>query len=285
MINLSDTQKFFAKVIALVLIACLSFFLLAPRAASVEKHFEQIEYLNEKKNDVLGMTTITTAASLFISLAPGDAATPIAEQLAELGDYFVIILAALYFEKFMITIFGAIVFKLIIPAVCVGMLVNMFTLNNVTIKNVGIKLIVFALAAYCVIPSGVKLSQMVEETNVASIKATMDAANQTVEDIKAAQEDEEGTNGIVKFFKNIGGTATSAGAYAKAIFNNTIDAISVLFVTALLIPIITALAFIPLTKIIMGIDIQPKLVEMVDKVKAKHPLSGSLHLPKLKSKE
>lgn len=270
--------KTIALVILLAAAIVVSAFGIAPRASSVENHAEEILYLNNKKNDVLSLTTLTTAASVFITMAPDDTATPIAEQLAELSDYFIIILVALYIEKFLLTVLGSVSFGIILPVAFALLIVFLIT-KNFTFRNIGVKLAIFGVAAYLMVPAGLALSRSVEESNALSIQETMTEARKTVDDIIAAEQESDDSSGIVRFFHRIGSTVTSATTYAKAMFNNAIDAVAIHFVTSLAIPALVALAFIPLTKLIIGIDIQPKAVEIAEKMKR-----GRRHSPKLSEK-
>ncbi len=52
-----------------------------------------------KKTTALELTAAATAASAAITLIPGDAGTPIADKLADLSSYFLIVVCAIYLEK------------------------------------------------------------------------------------------------------------------------------------------------------------------------------------------
>ena len=69
---------------ALLAAAILSFALVTPWAASAETHEASLTALEEKQSTVLELAAASTAASAAITLLPGDAATPIAEKLADL---------------------------------------------------------------------------------------------------------------------------------------------------------------------------------------------------------
>lgn len=83
------------KIAVLAIIALVSFFVVADYASSPEVHAETIEALDEKRSTVMELTAASTATSVAITMIPGDAATPIAEQLAELSSTFLVVLCAI----------------------------------------------------------------------------------------------------------------------------------------------------------------------------------------------
>ena len=95
-----------------LLAALLSFFVLAGVASSSEFHKHSIAALEEKQTTVLELSAASAAASAAITLIPGDAATPIAEQLADLSSHFLVVLCAIYLEKYLLTITGFLAFKI-----------------------------------------------------------------------------------------------------------------------------------------------------------------------------
>lgn len=79
-------------VAALVVIALLSVFVLAGRLSDPTFHAASIAALDEKKVTVTELTAAVAAGSVIISAVPGDATTPIANQVAEMATYLLILL-------------------------------------------------------------------------------------------------------------------------------------------------------------------------------------------------
>ena len=50
---------------------------------------------------ILGLLAASATTSTAITVLPGDAASPIAEKLMDLSTYFMIVLAAIYLEKYL----------------------------------------------------------------------------------------------------------------------------------------------------------------------------------------
>ena len=177
-----------------LLAALLSFFVLAGIASSPEFHKHSIAALEEKQTTVLELSAASAAASAAITLIPGDAATPIAEQLADLSSHFLVVLCAIYLEKYLLTLTGFLAFKLLIPAACLAYLLNVL-FDRKGIRLLAGKLAAFGLLIVLVIPVSLQLSNMIEDTYQASIDATIQSAQDAVgeiEDSAAEGGDEKG---------------------------------------------------------------------------------------------
>ena len=92
-------------IVALVVMALLSGFVARPHFADIKTWDSTIEVIDQKKGNVLALTTSCVALSAGITALPGDTGTPVAEQLAQLSGNLGIVLAVLYLEKYLLTIF------------------------------------------------------------------------------------------------------------------------------------------------------------------------------------
>ena len=101
-----------------VILALASIFGVAKLTTDPAFYQKSIAALEEKQETVLELTAASTAASAAITLLPGDTATPIADKLADLSGYFLIVLCAIFLEKYLLTITAAAAFKVLIPAAC-----------------------------------------------------------------------------------------------------------------------------------------------------------------------
>ena len=176
-----DKKKWIIAGVLLV-IALLSVLLVMRWAVSAENHAATIQALDDKKATVMELTAASTAASAAITLIPGDTATPIAEKLADLTGYFLIVICAILLEKYLLTITGYVAFAGLIPAACVLGAVYMFR-RNPTIRRLAIKMAAFGLALYCLVPASVSLSHVIERTYRESIEAAIDSAKEAGEEI------------------------------------------------------------------------------------------------------
>ena len=89
-----DVRKLVAAGVLLV-VGLVSFFWLAKTTADPAFHAASIAALDEKKVTVMELTAATAAGSVAISAVPGDATTPIANQISELSGYLLIVVGAI----------------------------------------------------------------------------------------------------------------------------------------------------------------------------------------------
>lgn len=248
------------EVIVPILVALLSIFLLTRIAVSSPIHDHSIDVLEEKQTTVLELTAASTAASAAITLLPGDTATPIADKLADLSSNFLVVLCAIFLEKYLLTITAYAAFQILIPAACLCYILNVFLKRNVLVQLCK-KLAIFAIAIVLVIPASVGISNMIEATYESSIQATIAnakdaAASVSSEDETAAEEDDGFLDGLLsKVTDGISGAVSKAAEKVSGILNGFIEALAVMIVTSCVIPILVMLFFLWLIRIVVGIDL------------------------------
>ena len=265
----SVTAKKAALAALLVLAALLSIFAVGKRASDPAYHQASIDALAEKQETVLELTAASTAASAAITLLPGDTATPIAEKLADLSGYFLIVLCAIFLEKYLLTITSYVSFTILIPAACALGIAAIFSEKlRAALGKLAWHVLLFALAIAFVIPAGIKVSSMIEDTYRASIEETIANAEQTTEDIQSATSDEAEKSGLSGLFskvtEGISSAVNDALEQLKTVLNRFIEALAVMLVTSCLIPILVLLFFAWLVKLMLGIDLPPLRARLGD---------------------
>ena len=247
-------------VAVLAVTALVSFYKVADYAASPETHRQTIEALEEKKATVMKLTGAATGVSVAITMIPGDAATPIAEKLADLSTIFLLVFSAIYLEKYLVTITGYAAFKLLIPLACGAGIVAVLFRSHVA-KQLAAKLAVFGLAIVLVIPSSVGISNLIEDTYHSSIQSTIDLALDTTEEIEedaelnAAKEEEKKGNFFSELLSTVTETVSVVTDKVENVLNHYLEALAVLLVTSCVIPVLVLFFFVWLVKIILGVDI------------------------------
>lgn len=248
-------------VVILILIAFLSMFVFSKVASSPEFHDNTIEALDEKKLTVMELTAATATASTLIASLPGDATSPLANQLIALSEYLLLIIGVIFFEKMLLTLTGYVTFSFLIPISCLLFGIYLFAKNDV-LKQLATKLIVFGIVTFMVVPVSVKVSNLIEATYEINI-------NQTIEDTKnfdAAIEDnvddnadESFWNGLVSKTKDvvagIGNGVSEVVEKCEKLLSNFIDAVAVLLITSCVIPIVVLLFMVWIIKMVIGINI------------------------------
>ena len=150
--NFALNKKKCIYIVIWLLIGLLSFTVLGKYASAPESHQATIASLDEKKATVLELTAATTATSALITLLPGDIGTPIAEKVADLSGYLLIVLCAVFLEKYLVTLTGYAAFKLFIPAACVLFAGNLI-LKNRSIGRLARRLLAFGICIFLVVPA------------------------------------------------------------------------------------------------------------------------------------
>lgn len=241
-----------------ITLAFMSFFGMAKHMTSTRTHAETIAALDEKKATVMELTAASTAASAAITLIPGDTATPIADKVADLSTRFLIVLCAIYLEKYLVIITGYASWYLLIPVgfilLAVGLLLQKGGIRQV-LMQLSTKLIVLGLAIALVIPASVKVSSIIEETYSSSIQQTIDSATQATEEIESAAQNTN-KNGL-NIFNSLQQGVNDAARNLEQVLNKFMEAIAVMIVTSCVIPIVVLLFFWWVVKAIIGIRLPP----------------------------
>ena len=240
--------------IALPILLCIvslivGFFFVTPKNSG-----RYISYLDDKKTTVLELTAASTAASVAVSMVPGDAGTPIAEKLADLSGYSMLILCALFLEKYLVTITGAAAFRFLIPGCCLLYLAGVFNPKWENFKPIARKVGAFALVLYFIIPVSVETSKMIEKTYQDSIQETINTAKEDAAEIQDYAGSSEDESLWSKFISTIEGGVSGITAQFEQTLNNFIEAIAVLIVTSCVIPILVLVFMVWIIRMTFGID-------------------------------
>lgn len=219
--------------VLLLLVALVSFTAVGKVASNPQMYHHTIAALDQKEQNVLKLTAGATATSVLITLIPDDIATPLADKLADVAGYLLIVICAVYAEKYLLTITGFAVFKILIPAACLIGIYCIFRKNDWG-KQLAIKLSIFALLLVAIIPVSIRTSEMVEGVYAESIEATMEEAEHAQEQV---------------------GSKDAILEKAKAIINNYVQAVAVFIVTSCVIPIVVLLFFSWVMRIFFGVTI------------------------------
>ena len=272
-------------VAVLALLALLCIFPLTAHFSSPETYAGTIESLDAKKTTVMELVATSTAASGAITLLPGDAGTPIAEKLVDLSSDFLVVLAAIYLEKYLLTTLGFAAFRILIPIGCVLGIAALLVSNerwSAACRQLACKLALFGIATALLVPASVFVSNMIESTYQESIDQTIAAAQQSTEDLEAAAQESpdsdealpndetegqaspQGLGGVVSGLINQGENLVSslsvdaqqALSNLQDALNHYVEVLAMMIVTSCIIPILVLLFFLWLTKTILGVNIE-----------------------------
>lgn len=257
-------------IIALVVLALLSGFVARPHYADTKTWDSTIEVIDQKKGNVLALTTSCVALSAGITALPGDTGTPVAEQLAQLSGNLGIVLAVLYLEKYLLTILWSVGLGILIPfsfvlfAVSLGIHGRWST--SAVLRRVATRVLVVAMIGMALVPASVWVSQKVDETYQVSIeqaeqKATSaaEASSSKSEKKSEAKTDknvlEQLTEGASSLLTSVTDSAKSMTDEVVQQVTDLIEGVIVMIVTSCVIPLLVLAAFLWLGHTLLGIDI------------------------------
>ena len=233
----NEKQKKILFALIPIVIALLSFFVIARFTSSTEFNAKTIQSLDDKKTTVMELAAASTAASAAITLIPGDVGNPF---------------ACVFFSGYLLW-------------------------RKEILRVVAQKFLLFGLAVYLVIPASVKVADMIETTYASSIESTIETAKQTTDEIESetgesGQVDDKSSNeksqsdsdsdskenagGFFSgLFNKVQEGVSTATANVENVLNNFIEALAILLVTSCLIPILVLIFFVWLVKMLLGLNI------------------------------
>lgn len=255
-----ETSKKVIKFLIPVFVAILSFSILSkqvPKASFINTSIDSIE---ESERTVERFTIAALSTSVAISFLPDDIGSSIANSLAEMDKYFIVILVALYVEKLMLTYGTAAAFKVVVPIGC-GLIIAWMITKKDFLKKLAQKVFIFALAMILVVPCGTKLSDTIcanyKEYVEEVITETESKSSTVTEIITTADEEQSVLDKISDAFKSAISSVTDLITYFKAVIKKCITAIAILILTTCVIPALTFIFFIWIIKQLFNISWNP----------------------------
>ena len=285
------TRAIIAAVLAVVLVVCA--FPLANVFSSQETYAGIVQSLDDKESTVMTLVASSAAVSTAVSLAPGDAGTPLADKLMDLSADFTFVLAAIYLEKYLLTIAGLVTFRFIFPLACIAGMLMMASFQRpaffAALKRLAAKLFLLGVVLVATVPASVALTDSIEGIYEESINNTIATAESISEEASAADQGanesdndngandssaDESNGSIFDFFLSIpdnvangvseavdeaGNALTGAVDEAQNAINGFVEALAVMLVTSCVIPLLVLLLFLWVAKLVLGINVDVPL--------------------------
>jgi hypothetical protein len=282
----TENKRSRAYLVAIVMlaIAFISATVLRSIFSSTDMYRGAYDKLNEKRNNVIALTTAATVTSYAITAVPDDAGTPIANQLMEIAKNFAFVLAAIVLEKHLLTVMGFVFFTVFVPISCVLVAISGFlspgNANRQLCRQAAAKFFIFGLVLFLATPTSVLLSSMIDESYQASVDTMIAQGNevheQTNETANAAssstnekektansntpsnpiefvqQQFSNVTSNVGSAVENAGKVVTGALDKASATAGNLIELFGVMVATSILIPIIVPIIMYLAFKALFG---------------------------------
>ena len=290
-----STRTRVVATIVCVVVALLCAFPVAEYASSTQTHAASIEQLDSKAGNVTALIASSTAASVAITLLPGDVGSPIADKLVDLAADFAIVLGAIYLEKYLLTILGLAACRVVAPIACAAAVAFVWLRADSPLRtkslSVAIRLALFAAALCFVIPLSVRVSGMIEQTyayDASGVAAQIGSGAQTGESAgddsaassdassqdTAAQSTADSSDNLwdqfVDWAGNLANDAADAASSAvegvtsgvtgvldtaKSWVSSLVEAFAVMIVTCCVIPILVLVFFVWIINVLLGFEI------------------------------
>lgn len=222
-----------------VLLAAFSVTVVSPWLANPENHKHTIEQTDEKIKAVMALSGGAAATSATLSLLPGDMCTPLADQLAELAKYFLLILSALYLEKFLVGFSGFFSFTILVPIALAVLAFAVLTGRESYFKN-AFKIAFVAVIIVMIVPASVILSDMVYQTQAYKVDTALEEYNE----LEIEGDSESG------FFNEFSTVTTETVDKITSYLDSILESLAVMLVTSCLIPLLVFVFLIWLAKVI-----------------------------------
>lgn len=249
-----------AKILFLVFISVLSICVMPDKVENMDYVKSTIESLDQSRDRVLLFSGSTLAVSTAISVLPDDYASPLANTLADMNKYFVLILGIIFLEKMVVVTGIDISFVYIIPAACVFF--GLFELfQKEKLKEWAIKFMILGISLVCAIPFSIQFTENVSREYIEYVDETIAETNVSSEiiyDIKSESDDEVEKaflDKISEVFVTAFQGVKDLFAYFNSLIKKCITSIAIMIVTTFVLPFFVLLFFRWLLKELFSLNL------------------------------
>ncbi len=257
------------KLTALAIITVLLFTVIYPIAINQATYKVPIEYLDEKMATATKLSLGTTSASLLVSGLPDDLGTPIADELAEFSGYLLLVISAIFLERYLLTTIGFISSAVILPLSILFAAAAVFAHpeNKMKYKEYAFRLLIFGICILLIIPLGCICGSEIERANAKSIEMALNDAedvNEIIESLPEKAEEKNVLDKVGEFFSGIWKSATDGYEWAKTVLTNFMSSVAVMLVTTIAIPVLIVFCFLWMIKFLTKHDFVVAVVGFAD---------------------
>lgn len=251
---MTKSIKLVCIVVALVIAVTSATFVTA-KYASVSGHEGTIAYLDEKKDDVVKITAGSAVVATTLALVPVKATDPLANKILDLTGYGVIIMSAIFLEKYLLTTICYVAFRIIIPIACL-LFIAAVLLSKGDLLKFSCKLAVAALIFAMIIPGGAMLGKSVDATYKDVISTSIDTAEavSSGEEINVDKEDKGFIAKIKSGIEEASDAVTGKISQGKTALSRMTEGIAVMIVTSCIIPILVVILALWSIRILFGLN-------------------------------
>lgn len=230
------------KISILVFLMALSFFVASALVVKCPVFTRSIDSLEESQGVVMAVTGATLGVSVAITFLPDDYATPLADTLADMSTYFVLLLGMILFEKLLITFGVPFAFKYIIPLGLLLLIVYLL-LHKQILKKIALRILALAIVIIFMVPLGTYVSKWMCGSSIAYVNETVTTAQDGADMIEEISENTSSEKSFYEMISNVFNSAiegvTDLFNYYKGIIQKFVNTIAIMMLAYLVIPILT----------------------------------------------
>ena len=252
---------------------CLCIGILAPHFSNAATYQHLTDRLDEKRETAIEVSAVLAGASVAIAAVPGDATTPIADQIASMNSYLIVVIGAIMLEKYLLPLIGMLVFFVLFP-VALLLCIMFIHLQKRLLLQSALLLAILGISLLLVIPTGILIGEKVD--TLYGLSTLSDTIQHDLKELEAgsatdsaALRDTQNNNGspldglsdrILGFLSDQAETITSDAAVQlekiKVILGDLLDAIAALIVSTCIIPILTFFLFFWIVKLLCAVAVK-----------------------------
>lgn len=250
------------RFVAFLLLALVFSCVIGPKVSNPDTYEYLTNSLDEKKNNVEKLAGAAAGASAVITLMPGDFGTPIADKLVDLSGCFLLILCAVYVEKFLVSMTGVLFLGVLLPIGLILTAAGEYT--GKSLKTFGHKIIALAMILVLLAPTSIMVSDLIEQQHSTEIEQTISSMNSEVSNIQGAADQADSDNSSVwsQFIQSVKGGSEALLEKLQDVLNSTVDLVAIYIVTSCVVPAACFMVGIWLIKMLFQLE-TPGVVQIV----------------------
>ena len=247
--NHGRTRKI-AAIACVWILAVISFFGAGKKFGGIETYKPVTESLDNKRAQVVEMSGALIGLSVAVAAVPGDATTPVANQIAQMNSYLVIALGAIMLEKFLLPVMGILTWKVLIPAALLLGFIYILCQKKIFL-SAALRIAILGIVLFSLIPARIKVGDVMDASFGTDVM--IERVKESISEIDEEAEEADNNNSedtekessiwdkIVHKGEEIVDGVKSGGELllqkAKVVLGNVMDVVAALIVTSCVIPI------------------------------------------------
>lgn len=252
-----ETLVRLTKVLLWLFIAVFSYCAMANIMPDNKLIVESVESIEHSEKTVANFAAAAIGTSVAITILPDDIATPVADAIAGMSKYFVMIMAVLYIEKLVVVYGIGMSFLWLIPiACCIGIVAQVIKKEILT--DIAVKLSLLAIAIVCVVPFSTHIADYICADRMKYIEQNIEASKESTDIIKEKMQKSEGNENVFDRLTGLLSTAVNNVNDLLKFFEEQIakytNMIAILIVQTCVIPVLTALFLGWIIKVLFNVN-------------------------------